>query len=120
MGIFDVSFKGIGANGVTFKSALTRGSDEGKVVKVSANDTVALCDDGDLFAGVVKTIAESDGAAVVQTKGFVTVSYSGTAPTLGWCVLDADGAGGVTKTGSRSYEVVNVDSSNNLVTFDLG
>lgn len=120
MGYFSVGFDGIGADGVTFLSALVRGTDEGKVVKISANDTVAGCSDGDVFIGVVKTIDPADKAAVVQTKGFVTVPYTVVTPTVGWCVLDANGSGGVSKTGTKAYWVVDVDTTNVLVTFLLG
>lgn len=119
MSTFDVSFEGVKED-PTFLSALTRGTDEGKVVKVSANKTVALCSDGDNFIGVVKTIDKADKAAVVQIKGFVTVGYSVFTPTIGLCELDADGAGGVSKTGSVKYWVVDVDTSNTKVTFLLG
>ena len=93
MGVFSPGYNGIGANGISFLSALTRGTDEGKVVKISDNGTVALCSQTDQFCGVVKTIDKADKVAVVQTKGIVTVSYSGTAPSVGRATLEADDAG---------------------------
>lgn len=124
MGVFDVSFNGI-MESPTFLSALTRGTDEGKVVKESANKTVALCSAGDNFIGVVKTIDKADKAAVVQIRGFVTLSYTGTDPSLGYQALEADGNGGVQvvatpAVGDRFYHIVDVDTTNNYVTFDLG
>ena len=51
-----ISFTGI-RDRATFKaSSLTFGSDEGKVCKVTANQTVGLCADSDTFHGVIETI----------------------------------------------------------------
>lgn len=98
----DPKYDGLGCEGyVTFKSALTRGTDEGKPVKVSADKTVALCANNDNFMGIVKTIEQaSDKAAGVQITGLVEVGYSGSAPVVndangGWNFLVADGAGKV-------------------------
>jgi len=124
MSTFDVSFEGIKED-PTFLSALTRGTDEGKVVKVSANKTVALCSANENFIGVVKTIDKADKAAVVQVNGFVTLDYTGTAPSLGFTALEANSSGGVQVVASPAlgdtyYWVVDVDTTNTKVTFLLG
>lgn len=108
---------------ITAKSALTRGTDEGKVVKISANATVALCSDGDQFDGVVKVISANDKAASVQERGFAVVAGSGI--TYGYKPLLANATGGVKlnaspATGHKYYEVWDVDTTNNKVTIKLG
>ena len=128
MGVFDVNFAGLEVEAATFLSALTRGTDEDKVVTISANKMVALCSDDDVFIGTVKVIDASDKAATVQYKGYVTCPYTpiddnpnpDIIPTIGLCELDADATGGVKKHGSKYYWVVDVDAANQLVTFDLG
>lgn len=124
MSTFNVSFEGVKED-PTFLSALTRGTDEDKVVKVSANKTVALCSASDNFIGVVKTIDKADKAAVVQINGFVTLDYTGTAPGLGFVALEANASGGVQVVatpalGDTYYWVVDVDTTNTKVTFWLG
>jgi hypothetical protein len=116
-----VGFKGIGQEIVTYLSALTRGTDEEKVVKVSANKTVALCSDGDDFHGQVITIDAKDADAGVQIVGFITVAYTGTNPTAGLGrKFVANGAGGVRLDDiGRGYDVVDVDTTKKLVTFWL-
>lgn len=124
MAIFESGYDGIGANGITFDSALVKGTNEGQVVKISANGTVAVCSAADQFHGVAKVI-EADGHCTVQTKGMVTMLYTGTAPTIGCFTLEANGSGGVQivatpALGDTFYKIVNVDTTNTLVTFDLG
>jgi hypothetical protein len=114
----------LGCNGyVTFGSALTRGTDENKVVKVSAAHTVALCSAGEYISGVVRTIAASDKAAGVQMDGFAVVSGSADV-ALNWSPIEADGLGGVRKVGSPAqgtqyFYVVDVDATNGTVTIKL-
>jgi len=108
---------------VTFKSALTRGTDEDKVVKISASKTVALCSDGDNFDGVVRVIAASDKAASVQERGYATLP--GTGITFGYKPLLARTDGGVKLNGSpavgdKYYEVVEVNSTDSTVSIKLG
>lgn len=115
---FTVGFTGIGDLSLSFLSALVRGTDEGKPVKASANGTVALCSDGDQFLGIVSAIDAADKLATVKVRGFVTVPYSGTMPTVGQGTLVADTSGGVKgasdAVGKKLYYVVSVapDSPN--------
>ena len=113
MGLFDkISYDGIGRDvRATFKhSTLKKGTNEGQPVKISANDTVALCGDGDAFHGVVESI-EKKFCTVILT-GFHEFTYKGTAPTVGYSLLTGAGTGKVkVKTGSRSYLVVNVNTT---------
>ncbi len=118
-----VQFTGIEKNPTLWASGLTRGQDEGKPVKVSANGTVALASGEERFFGVVLSVSEDHQVAVVQTHGFVTVPYTGAAPALGYTELVADGTGGVkvpTTAGTGiPYWVVAVDTANQTVTFLL-
>ena len=92
----------------------------GQVVKISGNGQVAACADGDSFCGVTEFVARDGGACSVALGGMVRVPYTGTAPTLGWESLAADGNGGVKAASTgRSYLVVDVDESDKTVTFAL-
>ena len=88
-----VSFEDIGAVTATFLA------DEevipGQVVKISANDTVAPCADGEAFCGVA--LSNEGGCAAVQLRGFLTIPASGL--SLGPATLAANASGGV-KTAS--------------------
>ena len=91
----DIDFEGIkGSSYVTFKSALVKGVDEGKLVKLSANGTVVVAADGENFIGIVRIIDGQDKAASVQIDGFVEVLYDADhIPTVadgqGWQALSA-------------------------------
>ncbi|MBE6948506.1 MAG: hypothetical protein E7456_01545 [Ruminococcaceae bacterium] len=87
-----ISFGGIGEMCVTLMAA--SGVTKGKPVKMSTNGTVAACSDGDRFVGVAVDVSD-DGYAIVQLKGYTTMGYTGTAPTVGYNVLAANAAGGV-------------------------
>ena len=90
-----VSFEGVGQVCATFLGGKLA---EGQVVKLTGNGTVETCGDGDHFIGAA--ICCKDDACTVQVGGFVTVSYSGAAPAVGWSALAADGKGGVKAAGS--------------------
>ncbi len=91
------------------------GMSEGKLCKVTANGTVGTCAKGDAFHGVAHKV--HNGMAAVVLRGFVTVKYAGTAPTLGECALTAASAFEVQVADSgRSCLVVHVDTANQEVT----
>ena len=103
-----VSFDGIGQVCATFLT--DQMLEEGKVAKVSASGKAAACSADEAFCGVV--LAASQEACSVQVGGFVTVPYTGTAPTPGFAGLAADGSGGVkVKSDGRSYLVAAVDTA---------
>jgi len=112
-----VSFEGIRQVCATF---LGSGVTEGHVVRMAGRAEAGACGDGDPFCGVALCCKED--ACTVQVGGFVTVSYSGAAPAVGWRALAADGNGGVKavgdeETGSgRVLPVVNVDAAGKTVT----
>lgn len=85
---------------VTFKHSGLVAADKGKPVKITANDTVALCSDGDAIDGFLAVI-ESDVCGV-QISGDVTAEFSGTAPTLGACAILAAALGKVKKAAAAA------------------
>jgi len=116
-----VSLKGVEDNPTLYASSLTRGTDEGKPVKISANETAALAADGNDFYGIIESISEDEEVCVVKKRGIVECAYSGSAPSVGWGQLAANGAGGV-KVGTgtnRYYHILKVDTTNTTVIFDL-
>ena len=116
MGSFnEVSYVGIGAQtSITLKhSTLTKGTDEGKPVKISGNDTVALAADGDEFIGVVEWI--ETGFCTVGLDGMVRLVYDGDAPTVGYSALVSGGSGKVkVAVAGTKYRVFHVDTTDNF------
>ncbi len=111
------SYEGIGQWAATF--ACTQVS-EGEMVKITESGEVGACAAGDGFCGQVLSVGRDCGACAVALGGMVTAGYSGTAPTVGWCALAADGDGGVqADAAGRSYLVADVDTSGMTVTFVL-
>lgn len=108
-----VSMQGIGAEYVTFYpgSALTLHYP----CMLEDNNTVRNCTSGKDFMGVI-TAARGD-LVTVQTKGFVTLRYNGdTAPTVGYCKLAGNGAGGVAvNANGQTYLVTQVDTTEHTV-----
>jgi len=117
-----ISLKGIKENPTLLASSLTRGTDEGKPVVISANKTAALASNGNSFYGIIESISEDAAVCVVKTIGIVTVAYTGSAPTVGFGQLASDGSGAVKSgTGTNPYYwILDVDETNEAVTFDLG
>lgn len=113
----NISYQGIGQRCATFMSD---GAKEGALVKLSANGTVAPCEAGEDFIGVVVAASRDGEACTVQLGGFVTLAYTG-APALGYCALTADGAGGVkdAEGAGRALLVVELDGTAKTVTVML-
>lgn len=111
-----VSFDSIGQECVTFQSSDTISA--GTLCKISKNGYVAACNDGDVFHGVA--MKQSAGLTSLAIRGFVTLPYSGTAPTLGYCALAAADANTVkVLEGAREYLVAAVNTADSTVTFLL-
>lgn len=108
-----ISFNAIGQTHVSFAAASS--AKAGQVCKMTANATVGACAAGESFCGVVTDVR--GGVAAVTTAGYAELKYTGTAPSVGYQTLAADGAGGVktATTGGRSLLVVQVDSANETV-----
>lgn len=108
-----VSFGGLLESTATFKTASA--IDAGKLVKMSANGTVSACADGDKFCGYV--VSSDSSYAAIQLKGIVTVSYTGTAPSVGFAALVSNGTGVKASNSGREHLVISVDSTAGTVTF---
>lgn len=111
-----VSFEGVGQVCATFMGG---GLTEGHVVKLTGSGTVGACAADDAFCGVA--VCCKDDACTVQVGGFVSVGYTGTAPTVGWKALAADGSGGVkaVTSGGVTCLVADVDTTAKTVTIKL-
>lgn len=111
-----VSTKGFGENVLTLK---TNGSlKAGVPVKMSANDTVVAATADSRFCGV--SVSVDGGYAAVQLTGAVTLPYTGTAPTVGYSAIAADGNGAVTANAKGgTYLVFNVNTTAKTVSFML-
>ncbi len=109
-----VSFHGIGENVVTFYNSKTNGAAAAVPVKMSGSGEVSKCLDGERFFGV--SIDGDTEFVAVQTGGYAELSYTGTAPAIGFVKLAANGAGGVkaAETGGE-FLVIKLDTSSKLV-----
>lgn len=109
------AFEEIGRINVSFTAD---SGESGQVCKMADNGKVAPCADGEAFIGVMEFVRK--GVAGVRLHGFAEVSYTGTAPALGYVNLVADGAGGVkTGTGGKTCLVVSVDKNNMKAIIEL-
>jgi hypothetical protein len=119
------NFDGIKDN-ATFKlSGCVRGTDEGKVVKISGNGTVAKCAAEDKFLGVLESIDRDNAYGMVLQNGYKLLSYSGSAPVAGIDIeLVANGSGGVktpTTAGTgRKFTIASVDTTAQTLIAYLG
>ena len=102
-----VSLNGYTAGYATLEAA--EGLEPG-VVAMSGDHQVDAPAAGAAFAGVALSVR--DGLALVQLSGIGRLPYTGTAPTVGYCKLAADGTGGikVAETG-RELLVTAMDST---------
>ncbi|PKN67180.1 MAG: hypothetical protein CVU57_04305 [Deltaproteobacteria bacterium HGW-Deltaproteobacteria-15] len=123
--MWDVDFRGIGAETVTLLAGIgISAANEGHVAKVSAvaAKTAEPCDAEDVFYGVIDKFDQGGGIVALQRKGFKEVGFTGPV-ALGWVELVADGQGGVKTPGvpgvGRKYHVVDLDPAGTLV-LDLG
>ncbi len=117
---FEVSTKGvIPENTITLKHSSLTKADEGKPVKVTSSNTVALASDGDLIFGVVQTVESN--VATILVSGVTTLTYTGTAPSLNYASLVANATSGVKVDSSnqKRYRVLAVDTTTTKVTFIL-
>ncbi|MDD6023683.1 MAG: hypothetical protein PUC06_05515 [Oscillospiraceae bacterium] len=110
-----VGFDGIGSMVITVKDG---GVVPGQPCKCSGGKAMEKAAAGEAFQGVC--LWQRDDIAGVQVDGFVTMPYTGTAPTVGFDILAADGNGGVQKSASgKSRMIVDVDSVLKTVTFRI-
>ncbi|MCR5485062.1 MAG: hypothetical protein K6F09_05665 [Clostridiales bacterium] len=110
-----VSFNGFNESLLTFNAA-SGFTAEGVPVKMSADNTVNSCADGDDFCGISENVR--NGYAAVSLSGAATLPYTGQAPVAGYACLVANGAGGVkTASSGISRLILSVDTVNSKVTF---
>lgn len=88
----DICFEGVGQVAATFQ--VNGEVQPGMAVALTADGTVGPGTAGGLPCGVLLGGVRG-GAAAVQIGGVAQVSYSGTAPAVGWQELVLDGEGGV-------------------------
>ena len=104
----DISLNGFLENAATFAAA--EGTVPGIPVKLTANGSVGPCAAGDGFCGVALNVR--GGYASVQLRGYVVLSYSGTAPAPGWQGLLAAADGKVEADASgHAFLVTDVDTA---------
>ena len=104
-----ISYEGMGQWAATFACGDVN---VGQVVEVAEEDSVKSCADGGAFAGVVLAKAKSGDACTVALGGAVEVSFSGSAPEVGWQKLSADGKGGIkADAGGREHLVLAADGA---------
>lgn len=114
------SYDGIGQWAATFACQDSDNLQAGSLVKISDNATISSCSDNDRFCGSVLSISRDQNACAVILDGIITANFSGTAPTVGWSGLAANGTGGVKSAASaHPYLVIDVDDTAKTVTFLL-
>ncbi len=110
----NVSFKGFNEKVLTFKceAEITKGYG----VKITDNQTVGMCDEGDAFVGIC---LDSDNEnATVQMSGYVKMNYSDTAPALGKNALVCAADGTVQENAAGTpCTVLAVNSTDTTVEF---
>lgn len=116
-----VDFKGINELVVTFKTDDSLDTEkEGKLVKSTETDKVGACADNDLFLGEMLKYEER-GTCSVRMEGYFELTYSGTAPELGYQKLASDKDGNI-KTAAAEGDgvlarVVRVEKDKKLIGF---
>lgn len=117
-----ISFEGIGEMTATFLAEEDSQVKPGDVVCLTGNGQVGLGKTADVPCGVAATVSE-DGCVGVQIGGLAEVTYSGSAPTVGWNKLSADGEGSVSAAASAddgmSFLVVRVDTGSKTAVVKL-
>lgn len=105
----NVYLNGFDRKEVTFNASST--AKEGKTVSLINKTTVGASSVDTNFLGICVSVRS--GMASVVLRGYVTVSYSGTAPSLGYSKIAADGTGGIKLSDSgRDILVADVDLIN--------
>ena len=108
-------FEGIGHLAVTIPAG-TCGA--GQVCMMGTDGKVNACTNGGRFMGLCAEVRK--GLAAVQVGGFAKVTYSGSAPSLGFAKLAADGNGGVVvNSNGQEHLVVALDEANKYITIKL-
>lgn len=114
-----ISFNELETEDKTFllDAAIVR-ADEGKVVKISANATVALCNAEDIFYGKLAKVDTSPEVGAIRDCCCTEVTYTGN-PSLNYQPLVANGLGGVKPPAAAVAATLatGVVANNNALTF---
>lgn len=111
----NISFEEIGHLSVTLPAGNCK---VGGVCIVDNSGSAVSCTAQTAFCGVVEAVRGKKAA--VQIHGFVTLPYTGSIPSGGYCGLSANGTGGVqVDSSAKQYLVVLVDLTRKTVTFEL-
>ncbi len=89
----------------------------GLPVNISDDDKCAVATANSEFIGVA--VSKRNNQVCVQLTGYAEVSYTGSAPTLGYCGLLSAGTNGVKAGDGRKYKVLKVDTAKKTVGFIL-
>lgn len=104
-----ISFKGFNEQVITFNTAAEL--EAGTLVKMSDSATVAPCSDGDVFIGAV--VSSHGNIAAVQTGGYISLPYSGTAPALGITSISAADSDTIKEdSNGRTVTVIELNEAN--------
>lgn len=110
------SYLGFRKEVLTFTSVT--GLEKGYATTISDTGVIAVPDGLD-FIGIVDSVRGT--IAGVQMEGYVECRYSGTAPTLGICMLGGGAVGSVkvSTTAKKYYRVLKVDTAKHIIGFIL-
>lgn len=106
------NFTGFNTKEVTL--AVSGNVTAGAPVKLTAGGDAAPCASAEKFCGICSAVRE--GYASVIMTGYAVASYSGTAPSVGFNKLAANGNGSVTvNENGKEYLVVSVDTTEKII-----
>lgn len=111
-----ISYQALALERATFY--INGAAESGKPCKIASSGTVEPCEKSDEFFGIIESVR--GGLACVVYRGFVTVPYTGTVPTVGYGQLcSGEGASVEVASDAQTYLIVNVDTTAQTVTFLL-
>ncbi len=114
--MINISFKGFNNNCMTFSAG--EGATIGAPAALDENGKIVNAEADEKFLGVICNVRGD--ITGVQLEGYTEAKYTGTAPSLGWATLTADGEGGVqADENGTAYRVLKVDATNATVGFIL-
>ena len=112
-----VSFGGIGDIYATFMA--DTGLTANTLVKMSDNNEVTACAEGDRFIGICTEVS-ADGYATVQLKGFSEMPYTGSDPVIGALRLVAGSDNEVSVDSGDTVSVTDTDEAAQTITTYTG
>lgn len=108
-----VTLKGFNEQVATF---LAENVKKGDLVKITEENTVSACENGNEFCGICVNGAGSTVSVVLA--GYVEIAFSGTGLDYGYQTVVADGTGGVKKASTgKKVLVTKLDAVNSTIGF---